>query len=111
MPGSLPSRQSVEVMEAMNLDITGHASQPVTDQLARHADLILTMTAGHREAMVSQWPELAVRTHLFSNGNRDISDPIGQAPQVYQECAEQLKRYAPHWVDEILRQAFPGNAV
>lgn len=109
MPGGLPSQQSVDVMQEMNIDITRHASQPVTDQLARHADIILTMTNGHRNAIVSQWPELAVRTHLFSNGNTDISDPIGQSQSVYAGCAEQMKSYASHWVDLIIKQAFPES--
>ena len=107
MPGGLPSLQSVEVMREMGVDITDHASQPFTDQFARNADIILTMTRGHREAIVSQWPELAPRTFLFSNANRDVSDPIGQAQSVYAECANQLISYAPYWVDKILHETFP----
>lgn len=109
MPGAMPSRQSVDVMNTMDIDITDHASQPVTDQLAQHADIILTMTNGHRNAIVSQWPDLAVRTHLFSNGNTDISDPIGQPQEVYAGCAEQMKSFASHWADTIIQQAFPDK--
>lgn len=109
MPGALASPQSVDVMHDMEIDINEHASQPVTDQLAHHADLILTMTAGHRDAILVPWPELASRTFLFSNGNRDISDPIGQPKQVYLQCAEQMKSFADHWVDVILEQALPPS--
>ncbi len=107
MPGGMPSHQSVEVMSEMGIDISGHQSQPVTDQLARHADLILTMTNGHRNAIVSQWPELASRTALFSTDSHDVSDPIGQATPVYASCAEQMNANIDHWVDVILRQALP----
>ena len=110
MPGGQPALQAVDVMNDMRIDITNHASQPVTDQLAKHADLILTMTNGHRNALVAQWPELAVRTHLFSNGNTDISDPIGQPKPIYAGCADQLKTFASHWVDVIVNQALPGNS-
>ena len=110
MPDGLPSLQSVEVMREMGIDITNHASQPFTNQFARNADMILTMTRGHRDAIVSQWPELAPRTFLFSNTERDISDPIGQAQSVYADCGNQLLGYAPHWVEQILNQAFPKES-
>lgn len=102
MPGGLPSGQSVKVMSDMKIDIANHASQPVTDHLARHADLILTMTGGHRQAIVAQWPDLATRAFLFSTDNRDISDPIGQNEDVYRACADQLESYVDHWVEKIL---------
>ncbi len=105
MPGGMPSHQSVEVMKSRGIDITGHASQPITDQLARHADLILTMTAGHRRAIVSQWPELDSRTYLFSTDNRDINDPIGQATEVYGGCATELDQYTGFWADKIISEA------
>ena len=107
MPGAMPSPQSVDVMADMDIDINEHSSQPVTTQLAHHADLILTMTSGHRNAILSQWPELTARTHLFSNGNRDVSDPIGQPKQVYSKCAEQIQSFATHWANVIAEQALP----
>ena len=109
MPGGMPSSQSVDVMNDLEIDIADHSSQPVTDQLARHADMILTMTNGHRNAIVSQWPELAPRTHLYSNDGSDICDPIGQAKSVYASCAEQMTSCASHWADLILKQALPES--
>ncbi len=100
--GGMPSHQAVEVMQARGLDIAEHSSQPVTDQLARHADLILTMTSGHRKAIVSQWPELEMRTHLFAANRHDVSDPIGQAGEVYARCADELDSFTDHWAGKII---------
>ena len=94
-------------MKARGIDLTGHISQPLTDQLARHADLVLVMTSGHRKAIVSQWPELESRTHLFSPAGRDIGDPVGQSNDVYTRCAEELDTYAAHWARVIVSQASP----
>lgn len=110
MPGGLPSHQSVEVMNRMGIRIDDHASQPITDQLARHADLILTMTSGHRKAIVAQWPELEPRTFLFSTDHSDINDPIGQSSEVYAECARQLDSFTEHWADRIISQAIQGDS-
>ncbi len=104
MPGGMPSHQAVEVMKSREIDISGHASQPITDQLARHADLILTMTGGHRRALVSQWPELDSRTFLFSTDNHDVNDPIGQATEVYDRCAEQMDSFTNSWADRIIAE-------
>jgi tRNA threonylcarbamoyl adenosine modification protein (Sua5/YciO/YrdC/YwlC family) len=105
MPGGLPSAQAVEVMESMGMDISEHCSQPVTDRLARHADLILTMTQGHRRAIVGQWPDLESRIFLFSVDHRDVSDPVGHSTAVYRQCADELQASVDHWANRILAES------
>ena len=39
-----------------------HETQPLTEPLVRHADVIYAMTRSHREAIVAQWPSAAERT-------------------------------------------------
>ena len=107
MPGGLPSAQAVEVMDSVGIDISDHCSQPVTDRLARHADLILTMTQGHRRAIVSQGPDLEARTLLFSVDHRDISDPVGHSTAVYRQCAEELQASVEYWANKILAESTP----
>ena len=43
----------------------------------RFADLILTMTRGHREAILAQWPNAAPRTHVLGGAAGDVADPMG----------------------------------
>ncbi len=109
MPGAKPSDQSIAVMQKRGLDLTRHCSQPVTDHLVKHADVILTMTAGHRQALVSQWPELTTRTFMFATDGRDVCDPIGQSEDVYRLCADQMTNYADHWVATIIREAMQNE--
>ncbi len=105
LPGGQPSPQAVDVMQQMEMDLSRHSSQPVTEHLVKHADIILTMTEGHRQALIAQWPDLATRTYMYSTENRDISDPIGMSQDVYRECARKLESRTEHWVDVILEQA------
>ena len=79
-------------MQKNNLDLTGHSAQPVSEQMVRHADLILTMTRGHREALLSQWPEAASRTEVLRLDGKDVADPIGGSVAEYERCAEQIRR-------------------
>ncbi len=88
--GGRPSPEAVEVMKDRGLSLEDHESQPVTEQLLRHADLIVTMTRSHRDAIVGHWPAAATRTRLIRSDQGDISDPIGRSVDVYRQCAEQI---------------------
>ena len=103
-PGSPPSSQSVEVMSRMGLDISGCRSQPVTDSLIRSADVILTLTAHHKRAIDSRWPDAVSRTHTIRLDGQDISDPIGMPVKVYQDCAKQMEEQIAGWVEKIAPQ-------
>ena len=45
------------------LDLTGHCSRPLDDGVMNVADLVLTMTGGHRDAILAAWPEMHDRIH------------------------------------------------
>lgn len=98
MPGADASFESVQVAKQMGLDLNAHESQPVSDQLLESADLILTMTNGHRQALVSHWPEIADRTSVLSVDGSDISDPIGGPLSLYESCAKQIDENLQQWV-------------
>jgi protein-tyrosine phosphatase len=100
-PGGRPSREAIEILAERGLDLSDHVSQPLTERLVRHADLILTMTAGHRQAVISQWPDAAQRTFLLTSDHQDISDPIGQPPAAYARCADEIEQALEAWVDRV----------
>ncbi|MFK7767956.1 MAG: L-threonylcarbamoyladenylate synthase [Mariniblastus sp.] len=101
MPGSPAAAQAVEVMNRMGIDISQHASQPITGRLAQFADIILTMTNGHRQALISHWPMLETRTKTVRRDGADVSDPIGSPVNVYQSTAEQIDNNLAEWVKEF----------
>jgi protein-tyrosine phosphatase len=89
--GGRASPEAVEIMGELGLDLSLHESQPLTPQLARQADLILTMTRSHRQWVLNQWPEAGPRTKLVCQNNADVADPIGGPPEFYKRCADQIK--------------------
>jgi tRNA threonylcarbamoyl adenosine modification protein (Sua5/YciO/YrdC/YwlC family) len=91
MLGGRAAREAVQAMSGFGLDLSSHETQPLTEPLVRHADLILTMTRRHREAIVAQWPSAAERTLLLSVGEVDIDDPIGAPLEQYRRCAVQIR--------------------
>jgi len=99
--GCGPSHEAVMVMKEKGLDLRKHESQPLTEKLVRHADVILTMTEGHRHAILRRWPESSTRIHTLRADGKDIQDPIGGSANVYRECAEEVKTALRQRVDEL----------
>jgi tRNA threonylcarbamoyl adenosine modification protein (Sua5/YciO/YrdC/YwlC family) len=91
MMGGRAAAEAIETMSGMGLDLSGHETQPLTEPLARHADVIYTMTRSHREAIVAQWPSAAERTEVLAADESDISDPIGGPVDRYRCCAERIQ--------------------
>jgi len=90
MMGGVATPEAMEAVREYDLDLRDHETQPLTETLVRHADLILTMTRSHREAIVAQWPDAAERTTQLCDDGRDVIDPIGGPLQQYRDCARQI---------------------
>ncbi len=101
MGGSGASPQAVEVMGQRGLDLTGHASRPLDERLVNLADVILTMTRSHREAIINRWPEIADRVRTIRQDGGDITDPVGAPSEIYAACADQIDRELNSWVASL----------
>lgn len=110
--GCPASPESVEIMRELGLDLTKHESQPLSEQIVRHADMILTMTAGHWQAIVQRWPTAADRTHMLLPEQIDVADPIGRSMDAYRFAAEQIAKGVEFHAEKLYRGvcAGPRNA-
>lgn len=99
--GSPPSPEAVAVLEDEGIDLRGHESQPVTERLLIQADHIITMTRGHQQVILSEFPELASRTRLLAADRRDISDPYGGTRREYEDCKAEIERHIMVMLDEL----------
>jgi tRNA threonylcarbamoyl adenosine modification protein (Sua5/YciO/YrdC/YwlC family) len=108
--GSGASPQAVEVMGARNLDLTGHSSRPLDDAVMNVADLILTMTRGHRAAILAAWPNMQERVHTLRRDGGDVTDPVGMPVECYQSCSEQIDQELSAWLEALGDDFFPANA-
>ena len=99
--GGGAANEAQTIMQEWKLDLSQHASQPLSDRLVRHADLILTMTRSHHQAIVNHWPSLAGKVHVLCPEGHDVADPIGGSTEVYRSCAQEIDGYLATRVDEI----------
>lgn len=101
-PGCAASPEAVEIMKQYGLDLSGHGSQPLTEKLVQHADLIYTLTSVHRHAILERWPAATGRTHCLRPDGGDVDDPIGAGIDIYRRCAAQIEQAVRQRVDELL---------
>ncbi|MGC9449847.1 MAG: low molecular weight protein arginine phosphatase [Oceanipulchritudo sp.] len=108
-PGDPPSRNAVEAMRKVKIDLQDHRSRPLTDQLLDISDLILTMTSSHQEIIRLQNPDLRTPVYRFrewmDSGTREVPDPFGGSLDVYLETRDSLAEAIPS-VLHFLRTQF-----
>ncbi len=101
MLGGRAAGEAIEALDELGLDLRGHETQPLTEPLVRHADVIYTMTRCHRDAIVTQWPSAAERTRLLSVEGAEICDPIGSPVECYRRCVAEIQAELKTRVNEL----------
>ncbi|VGO17395.1 Protein-arginine-phosphatase [Pontiella desulfatans] len=95
--GSPASGNAVEALRELNVDLSGHRSQPLTPELVEKANLIVTMTEGHRWHVLDCFPEVENRVFLInafgtSKVPADVSDPFGGSLNTYIRTRDEIDR-------------------
>ncbi|HOB35349.1 MAG: ribose 5-phosphate isomerase B [Firmicutes bacterium] len=102
-PGSPASWGSRSVMDDPG-DLAGHSARQVDAAMVAGADVILTMTAAHKERLVQLFPDQQARIHTVEEyawgREQDIPDPFGGGREEYLAVRQQLEKA----VKEIARR-------
>lgn len=102
-----------EIGAEFGLDLTTHRSRPLTPFLLRAADLILGMTADHREAILGFHPEMAPKCRLLGSyrpgaagtHREAIGDPLGLDDAHFRATFAEIREA----IDYLVAQVFSGN--
>lgn len=89
-PGKPSPEEARQVMREYDLDLNSHRSKLPSADLVGWADLVLTMSHLHKDAVVEWYPEAAGKTHLLTEyvGQEGaVPDPIGQPEEEYRRSA------------------------
>lgn len=92
--GACAAEQSVKVMEKFDIDISGHLSSKLTVEKIDSADLIVVMSASHKQVIGAMRPPALKKTHTileFINKSDDIFDPLGGDEELYHKCFREMK--------------------
>ncbi len=99
--GMPASPEAVEAMKRRDLTLSDHRSQLVNDRLIRDADVVYAMTRSHYDGLLRLWPAAVSRASLLSPDGKDVSDPIGGPPEMYERCAVQIEKAIAARVDAL----------
>ena len=101
--GEPASVNSVTALKKVKIDLDGHRSQPVTQDLIDRAFLILGMTQSHIDTLNYYHTDLPERVHLFrefmgKDDSPEIPDPYGQNYTAYAACFDSMAEAIPSLV-------------
>ncbi|WP_071542372.1 low molecular weight protein arginine phosphatase [Neomoorella thermoacetica] len=73
--GDPATPEAVQALAEMGLDLSSHRARQLTAATVRDADLILTMTAEHRERILRDYPEARGKTYTLKEYVQGPEDP------------------------------------
>jgi protein-tyrosine phosphatase len=91
---------ALEAMGEKGLDLSRHRSRHLSPERIEEADLLVTMTRGHRDAILAIAPESEGKVFLLKSfgiaqSPADIYDPVGEALEVYRRVRDEIDAALP----------------
>jgi protein-tyrosine-phosphatase len=104
--GDRVSENSVIALRKVGLDIAGHLSRPLTQQMLDEALLVLCMTESHRVMIQLQADPEPRNLFLFREfmprlADKEIGDPFGGPLKVYESARDELVEAIPSLLEFI----------
>ncbi len=102
--GAEANRDAIETMKIREIDLSVHRSKSLSRSLVEGADLILTMTRGHKEGIFERFPESQSKVWTlgsYAATGGEIDDPLGRGVQAYEKCASQLETLLSRVADRL----------
>lgn len=88
--GGKAADEAVAAMARRGIDLTGHRTKPLTDELIDMADVILVMTEAHKQLIESMAKGKVYTLLEYAGSEGDISDPFGGDAEEYEETASEI---------------------
>jgi L-threonylcarbamoyladenylate synthase len=101
MTGAPASIESVRACAAKGVDLTSHASQPLTRSLVDASDFIFGMTRSHCEQVLFLSAEAESKCSLLARDG-DIPDPIGRPQERFDLCADMIEAAVKTKLSELV---------
>lgn len=108
--GESASVNALKALESVGIDLNGHRSQRLTQDLVDKSLVLICMTQAHRNIIESEYNTQKTGVHLMGKFLKtphdiDIPDPFGQNLDTYKACRDSLVEAIPNLMD-FLKQKF-----
>ena len=94
---------SIALMHEKNIDISNHLARQLDNDLARDADLILTMEKKHNQHIQATFANTTGKVHLIGKwlDNREIPDPVGKNERAFRIAMENIEKGLNAWIERL----------
>lgn len=107
--GGVASAAARQVMAVRGVNLDRHLSRQLTPEMLAGADLVLTMTEGHkRQALAMLGQQVAGKIFSlseFAGTQGEVTDPFGGNVAVYERSAAQITAYIDRAWEKIVKLA------
>ena len=96
-------KNAIAVMKEVGLDLTGHRSQPLTDELIDWAEYVLVMEYTHAKHIRTKHPQVDEKLMLLGpmGATHEISDPIGGWKYKFRRSRDVIQRCVEGFIDRL----------
>ncbi len=112
-PGQSAAEHSTYLLSKQGLDITGHSSRIVTENLLLDVDLVLCMETGHVEALKTEFPGHKHKIYLLpemSDRHYSVSDPYGGTQEMYEDMVAEVTMLIDDGMPQIADRALANES-
>ena len=107
--GDVVSANSVTALKKVGLDISGHRSRAISEELVRGAVAVLGMTESHRAMLQFAMTPVPRNIYLFrefmpQRGHKEIGDPFGGPLKLYEATRDEMVEAIPSLVEFLKTQ-------
>ena len=92
-----PEANAAALLKERGIDVSAHRATQITANDVRHSDLILTMTAAHKEKLIALFPEAKDKTFTIADyalgKPDDVADAFGKDMDFYRGMVKQVESY------------------
>ncbi len=93
-----PEANVVTLLKQRGIDVSGHHAQQLTAQDVKRADLVVTMTARHRDTVLALYPDAKAKVVVmgeFVTGQQlDVVDAYGKPMEAYEAMVKQVGAFS-----------------
>jgi len=99
------AKNAVRVMRELDIDISAHKSQGVTEELVGWADHILVMELRHAIKLRERYPHLSDSDRILQlasfGGMMEIADPVGGWRWRFRRSRDEIRRCTETFMDNL----------
>lgn len=93
--GNSASNHAIQVLSKEKIDISKHQARQLEKAFLEASDLILTMTALHKQLILEHFPEYQKKVQTLAEASGidgDIEDPFGGSEELYAHVAKEIQQ-------------------